>query len=433
MVSHWTYCSAGEHDDLHQGDIICRDDRVVEILNDAHKYFCSERYIAFLVVTQTCDLVRRKGRPCKANYISLAVVRELVHVLPDMVQELSGSSYKSILIRERKRDAEEFLERLINQNEQARGLFYLHPAADAGVATASVAFLRITIALRRDHYDVLTKCRVGRLEAEFSNKLGWLVGNLYSRIGTPDWNEKAETGVGQALAKDYLNDAAPEDRWVPEACIDEAKRKGVDFASLEGQFATKLLQYSPPSALEVFIRELHATAVAIRFDAIKDQMKATMKDDPILRNLIVCDVTSRFSDTNESLKALIEAALRQSERFATEVVNSISSIVKGADKIEGSDSFKGAIDAARETNTATPPVIRVVEETLAASIGKQLENVSARLSGAPFFRTATFDHISIILDSFGNEEHSLALKKLEGRLRNNSRLKSLSKIGSSQR
>jgi len=70
MVSHWTYCSAGEHDDLHQGDIICRDDRVVEILNDAHKYFCSERYIAFLVVTQTCDLVRRKGRPCKANYIS---------------------------------------------------------------------------------------------------------------------------------------------------------------------------------------------------------------------------------------------------------------------------------------------------------------------------------------------------------------------------
>ena len=117
MVSHWTYCSAGQDDDLQQGDIIYRDDRVVEILSDAHKYFCSERYIAFLVVTQTCDLVRRKGRPCKANYISLAVVRELVHVLPDMVQELSGSSYKSILIRERKRDAEEFLERLINQNE----------------------------------------------------------------------------------------------------------------------------------------------------------------------------------------------------------------------------------------------------------------------------------------------------------------------------
>lgn len=431
-MSHWTYCSAGQYDDLQQGDIIGRDDGLLEILKGAHEYFCADRYLAFLVVTQTCDLVRREGQKCKASYISLAVVRELDQVLPNIVQELSGSKHKPILIRERKRNAEEFLERLVDQNEQARGLFYLHPEGDAGIATASVAFLRITITLRRDHYDVLTRCRVGRLKPEFSNKLGWLVGNLYSRIGTPDWDEKDAKGRGKALAIDYLSDAAPPGMWVPSACIAAAERNNVDFASLEGQPASALLQYSPPPALDVFIDELHATAITLRFEAIKDQMKERMRADSALMDLVICDVVSRFSDAMENTKLIIASSLRDSDLFATQAVNCLSSIVKRATKIKGPDSFARAVDEARETNEANPPVIRVAQEVVSEAIGQSPEDTQRRLSGAPFFRSQTLDCIANILKSLGSEQHSHDLESLKARLRNNTRLKTLSKLVASQ-
>ena len=156
MSTHWTYCTPANYSDLQQGDIIGRKDELLEVLKGVHSYFCDERYTAFLVLTQSCDLVRRKRGECKARHISLATIREMDQVLPSMIQELSGSRYQSILLRERKSVAEEFLERLIDQNEQARGLFYLHPAADAGIAVASLAFLRVTITLRQEHYDIST-------------------------------------------------------------------------------------------------------------------------------------------------------------------------------------------------------------------------------------------------------------------------------------
>ncbi len=83
---------------------------------------------------------------------------------------------------------------------------YLKVETDAGIVTPSVIMLRISIALRREHYDLLCQARCGRLSAEYANKLGWLSGNLYSRIATPDWEDQEHDKDASAkLAKAYLN------------------------------------------------------------------------------------------------------------------------------------------------------------------------------------------------------------------------------------
>jgi hypothetical protein len=425
MSTHWTYCTPANYSDLQQGDIIGRKDELLEVLKGVHSYFCDERYTAFLVLTQSCDLVRRKRGECKARHISLATIREMDQVLPSMIQELSGSRYQSILLRERKSVAEEFLERLIDQNEQARGLFYLHPAADAGIAVASLAFLRVTITLRQEHYDILTNCRVGRLQPEFSNKLGWLVGNLYSRIGTPDWKDKAGDESGSNLVKHYLSDVAPEHKWVPEAWVREAEKKEVDLASLTDNPASELASYAPPSTLEVVLDELHRNAVAVRFDAISGLLKERIRGDQSLIAMAVDDIVAKFASTGITNEAKsLAIALRDHGRFAEAFATWVSAIVSKAKSIEEDDPFKRAIDAARNSNFVIPPVRNIVDQIISEIAEEGMVVDSSILQVAPVLSEKTLDRVASILADFGTGQWTEELQKLKGRLRNSSKLKS---------
>jgi len=51
-----------------------------------------------------------------------------------------------------------------------------------------IASLKVSIALKSDlHYEKCLSAKVLELSDEFKAKLGWLVGNIYSRVGTTDW------------------------------------------------------------------------------------------------------------------------------------------------------------------------------------------------------------------------------------------------------
>ena len=154
-----------------------------------HAHFCDEKYLGFLVVTQNCDLVKRTGR-CKTHHVSLAVIRALDDLMPVLLDELCGTGIPGVYEEESKPRACQLLERILNQNEQALGMFYLHPDSDAGIAVPSVALLRVTISFRAEHYTHLQEARVGTLELQFASKLGWLLGNLYARMATPDWSDQ---------------------------------------------------------------------------------------------------------------------------------------------------------------------------------------------------------------------------------------------------
>ena len=71
---HFTYKVAPDMQSLCQGDILKVTDGLKKILEEVHPYFLNEQYKYFMVLTQSCDLVRRGGA-CKTPYITLAAVR----------------------------------------------------------------------------------------------------------------------------------------------------------------------------------------------------------------------------------------------------------------------------------------------------------------------------------------------------------------------
>ena len=266
MARHWTYgdTPCGEVD-LLQGDILYPTDDILRVLRPATPQPCYHESLGFLVVSQCCDLVRRAGHPCKANHIAIVEVRELESILQDLFESVCTKVCAGVFIQESKVEAQQLLRRILNQNEQALGLFYLHPCEEGtGFLTVeSVALLRAAISLPRSHYQVLLEARRGRLDPQFRNKLGWLVGNLYSRVGTPDWSEQAD---GEELQSSMVRKHVDSENftWVKNSSVNLARGGGVQFdnltkaeaiAQLE-RFQAESLKYRVVSETQSQLRKL---------------------------------------------------------------------------------------------------------------------------------------------------------------------------------
>jgi hypothetical protein len=207
MDLHWTYKSnesdftneegnpnhtAESKASLEQGDILrSEDESIREILSKYHPYYASRQDNEFFIVlTQSCDLVLRNGG-YKAPYISIAPVRPLRVVIErefikDIRNNKSGAqAYGPNSLRSR---FEFFLERLYNNNYP--GYFYLEKQPEKGLSEDMCAILALSISIKTEHYDTCLNARVLQLTDNFQAKLGWLVGQLYSRVGTPDWPEE---------------------------------------------------------------------------------------------------------------------------------------------------------------------------------------------------------------------------------------------------
>jgi hypothetical protein len=191
---HFTY-EPPDKSELLQGDILKRTPQIEEMLQTVHPHYCKEDYCFLIVLTQSCDLVRRGGI-CKARYISLAAVRPLSLVFQ---RELEKAQRDPLERKGRFCDAakkpqiKQFLERLFNNNEPE--YFYLHDDPTTEVKNEPYcAFLKLSIAIKSDnHYDSCLDAKVLQLQEAFRHKLGWLVGNMYSRVDTEDWVPKAHT------------------------------------------------------------------------------------------------------------------------------------------------------------------------------------------------------------------------------------------------
>lgn len=426
MALHWTYCTFEPDSDLQQGDILSRTDELLTVLKNVHSYFCDERYLAFIVVTQSCDLVRRKAGSCKARHISLAVVREFDRVLPSLISEVCAFKNTTILRSELKLEAKEFVSRILDQNEQAKGLFYLHPSADAGIATASVAFLRITITLRQEHYDLLQSCRVGRLEPEFTNKLGWLVGNLYSRVGTPDWADHEGDKRKNILVKEYLDDAIPEDCWVPDSWIKSAVVQGVDLSSLQGPPANELRKYAPTPPLNVMIDEVYQTALAVKIDAYGQMFADLISRDGELRNVFARDVVSHFQEhlTPEESESFVSILL-EAASFTHALAVSVRSMLAAAKNYDDGDAVIKAIEVGGQSSKCLPLLRKSIESVLSVNLGKQLNLVSDLFERSPFLTKKSMDECRKLVESAGHANWLTELASLRKRLANSGKLKSL--------
>ena len=280
MPTHWTYEGFVRDGDLLQGDILEPAERLRSVLLEVHPHFLDPKYTAFLLVTQSCDLAIRKGK-CSTRYLNIAVVRPVEAVLHDFLSHVCRPVVEGVYLKETKSEAYRLLERVFNQNEQALGLFYLHPDVEAGIAVPSVALLRVTVTLRVEHYEVLRDARQGRLCAEFRSKLGWLVGNLYSRIGTQDWYEPPDRYKDMdKLVKACLDGGEPPygPVWVPETWEPEARDNGLQLEKLERDKVPSTLEALKPPAAKAQVIEQALRVLKDVLPTVDDETLARIRN-----------------------------------------------------------------------------------------------------------------------------------------------------------
>ncbi|MCX7178653.1 MAG: hypothetical protein NTX56_07740 [Proteobacteria bacterium] len=186
---HWTYESSAEPE-LEQGDILSRSHYITEILKKFHPYYANHPLNGFFVVlTQSCDLVRRNGE-FKTPYLSIAPVRPLRSIIERefsrYLRNLKSGAQPFATLEDRNR-LQEFLARLFNNNNPR--YFFLEMQPDKGLAEDMCTVLSLSISIKMEHYDECLKARILKLSSDFQAKLGWLVGQSFSRVATRDWSE----------------------------------------------------------------------------------------------------------------------------------------------------------------------------------------------------------------------------------------------------
>ena len=185
---HFTYAEKPDFDVLRQGDVLEITDDIKSVLSAHHPYFTKDQYQYFIVITQSCDLERRDGKCCNSPYITLAAVRTLDEFIDRASKNVKLSvinGYK-VLPKSQAEKFRQILERLYNNSEDGYFLLYSEPTFHFD--KIMVAFLKVSFALKSElHYDRCLAAKRLELADEFKAKLGWIVGNMYSRVGTKDW------------------------------------------------------------------------------------------------------------------------------------------------------------------------------------------------------------------------------------------------------
>lgn len=184
---HFTYCRPVGNN-LQQGDVLIKDEQFRAVLKEHFPYYLRPDFTYFIVLSQTCDLIRRDGEPCEAQYITLAATRPLSLVLEFELKDYQDETEKAAVVCNEKKKFRlvQFYERLLNNNDPE--YFYLHEEPELGFPESSCASLRLSISLEsKQYYDICLHARIISLAEIFRAKLGWLVGNMYSKIGTEDW------------------------------------------------------------------------------------------------------------------------------------------------------------------------------------------------------------------------------------------------------
>jgi hypothetical protein len=278
-----------KNDHLMQGDVLSRTPELDAVLRDVHPHFYNHpKNLYFIVLTQSCDLVPRlKGGACKAPYITIAPVRSLDLVVERQLSQFPIADVRAelpVLGLKSKTKVIEFLRRLLNNNEP--GYFYLD-AADTPLVSDSVAFLNLSIAIKSDLH--LAKCvaaKMLQLTDAFQAKLGWLVGQMFSRVGTPDW-DAAELGK---KVSSIVDDTAI---WVDDSKIGDVEASYSELGSsmdhvLSSAEIMKMLNKVPTKKQRVIARatEVLREALGEGQSSTAERLRKRLESDAALTALL---------------------------------------------------------------------------------------------------------------------------------------------------
>ena len=148
-------CADPIANELGQGDILRHRYALVEALSKSHPPFAGESFRFFSVLTQSCDLVRRNGKPPNAKFISVCAARPLIEILRYKATEWQQSWEQSARIIDHPTHDKLmlFTESLLDNNQD--GYFYLHEDASAGIDGRYCCILRLSVPISSQEYDTL--------------------------------------------------------------------------------------------------------------------------------------------------------------------------------------------------------------------------------------------------------------------------------------
>ncbi|MBK9701932.1 MAG: hypothetical protein IPO79_18080 [Flavobacteriales bacterium] len=272
-----------------QGDILSRTSAIEEILKKVHPhYFDKGENKYFIVLTQDCDLVRRDGKPCDARYISLAPIRPLRIVIQRQLEEYLAEGFTlSPPVCSKRNEARfrNFLERLLNNNESS--YFYLHREPEKEFPEDCCAFLALSIAIKAQfHYQSCVDAKILELRDTFRAKLGWLVGQMYSRIGTEDLQKsKLNSAISEIVNKSSV---WVEDKKLKDLCtqLEDWKIKNPG-AEIDEQVINTLVKTIPKrkdQVLNQIINILMANSIVNNVNETK--LRNLIRNDNIISGLI---------------------------------------------------------------------------------------------------------------------------------------------------
>ncbi len=335
MATHYVYEDNPDPKTLTQGDVLQRTDELVSQIREFFPYYANHLdYKYFMVITQGCDLFRRDGKPCNAQYLTLAAVRPVqdamrLEVTPD--QKDWQQQTKVIGARVSNKLAM-FMERLIDNN--VPGYFYLHTDPTVNIHVPSCAFLPLTVSLRAQHYDLCLKAKIAQLKETFQAKLGWLLGHMYSRVGTTEWNMHKSITV-RDQARQFIDETyvTLDDKQIDEGLAD-LKKQGL--APPPTEIRDYIISKKVLSRKEKFqARALEVLTTTVQpINAIKKKAVPQVRRDQKLRTAID-DILAKGGIKEEDRGTVTEAVVG-------EVIASLEEILTD-EKLEGKPDAMQAI------------------------------------------------------------------------------------------
>lgn len=184
---------------LRQGDILRRSSDLIDVIAKWHPYFAKEQYRYFQILTQSCNLEQTDGRD-PISHITLAAVRSVDEAISREArrhQEWWMSGLRCISDKNYDK-LTHLVARLIDNIEP--GYFYFPEETEFGISGDNCTFLRLSIALKNEHFEICRRAKIAELRGEFQAKLGWNVGALYNQVGTPGWDDKYGPNSREKLA-----------------------------------------------------------------------------------------------------------------------------------------------------------------------------------------------------------------------------------------
>lgn len=281
---------------LQQGDILQKSNAMVEALNQAHAYYASaDDYKYFMVLTQSCDLICRNGRKPKSKYITIAAVRPLDIIVRQLIKKYKFDSDLPLSVCSKNTEilVSQYLERLIHNTES--GLFFIRKKSHPAFAEDLCVFLPLSVALKAEHYQACLDSKVAQLDNVFQAKVGWLTGNMYSRVGTPDIDE-AEQNAESIKREFYEEVLYRHTAWLTSGQYKALKsiikrwKKDNPGEELSDEIARQLVDSVPEHVDIIAERAIHVLTNNQIIDSAGDTAeRATnlLKNDLTLRKLVL--------------------------------------------------------------------------------------------------------------------------------------------------